>query len=169
MKGKVFFIACMLVSAAIFPAGFFAYKAYRSSQAPFSASIRKQVTSTILYPDPEKLDYVIKRDTVKYDAESKLLSYVITSESQQLRLIVSEQPSPEMFADIPETYQKFVEKLLPVVTFENKVGKVTITQPNELKGEQSAVLNAQGTLMFVRSKKLPEDQWRRIMAAIISL
>ena len=168
-KWKLVGLIALCAGLLCIPAGVIGYKAYTKAQGPFSKQIRKQVAFTIFYPDEELTGYKIKRETVKYDTATKVLSYVISGQATPNSFIVSMQASPEVFADVPEYYPKFIEKLSPVASFDSKVGKVTITQSPNLKGDQSAVLYSQGSLLFVRGKAMPTDEWRKFFIGMKAL
>lgn len=125
---------------------------------PLSEEIQKQLTFSLLYPDGSS-GHKIAADTATYDGRTKVL--IFHAKKGEIDMTISEQATPEQFNDIPEYYPKLVEKLHAYTTFDSLHGKVSLTQPEELKGEQSAVFNGKGTLMFVHpSRNLSVDEWR---------
>jgi hypothetical protein len=108
----------------------------------------------------------IEEDTYKYDASQKGLSYIAAG-SDFGRLTISQQPTPQSFIDIPNLYDKLVDNLNRYGVFQNPLGTVYLTRPDGQKSGQTAVLNSNGVLMFVRSEKnLDDGQWRSIFNQI---
>lgn len=126
---------------------------------PFPPSIRSQVTSTVFVPTGQGID--VDRESAKFDAGIKLLTYNV--QVTGTKIVVSEQPTPDSFVDIPQVYDKVIAGLDEYAKFESEHGTVHLTRPKELKGKQAAVLNAKGTLMFMKPERdLSADQWRQI-------
>ena len=125
---------------------------------PIPGPIRRQLTSTLLLPDGGGA--VADRLSAKYDTKEKLLTFNVAFAST--RLVVSEQPTPDQFVDIPAVYTKLVDGLNNYESFDVNVGTVHLTEPKELSGKQAAVINAKGTLLFAKpDKNLTSDQWRK--------
>ena len=96
---------------------------------------------------------------VSYSASSEVLAYNLNYDG--VKMVVSQQPTPESFTDVPQVYDELLKKLNSQESFEVSIGKVSITLPTELKGGQTAVMNSKGVLMFVKpDKNLTRDQWR---------
>jgi hypothetical protein len=77
--------------------------------------------------------------------------------------VVSEQSTPDQFTDIPAVYDKFLETFNQDSSFEVPAGKVYLGRPPNMEGRQAAVMNSQGTLMFVKpTTDLSGDQWRQL-------
>jgi hypothetical protein len=126
-------------------------------KSPIPPSLRNQVTSTLLVP--EGGGYSLNRDSAKYDKDKKVLTY--TASYAGTKLVVSEQPTPSEFVDVPEVYDKVTAGMNNYQTFDSGIGTVHLTQPKQLSGKQAAVLNTKGTLMFVKPENaLTDDQWR---------
>lgn len=103
---------------------------------------------------------------VKYDSSQKLLTYNLDYEN--VNLIVSEQPTPESFSDVPQAYPALLDKLHQRDTIDTINGQLTITYPKELNGGQTAVMNSKGTLIFVRpNANLSTDQWRKFFNSLV--
>jgi hypothetical protein len=135
-----------------------------AERTPISASIRKQVNFTLLYP---KSSAAIKLDqkSIKYDPSVKQLSFIVTLSGRTITF--SEQTAPDQFADVAEYYPKFIAQLQGYATFTNAIGKVDLTRPKDVKN-QVAVINAKGTLLFARSNgDLTEDDWKRLFNSLI--
>jgi hypothetical protein len=123
------------------------------------AVITRAVTSTILVPNVSGA--TVDRKSMKYDSQIKLLTYTASADS--VNIVVSQQPTPASFTDIPQVYDKVVASMSEYSTFESSTGTVHLTRPKDLGGKQAAVMNAKGTLMFVKpARDLSEDQWRRL-------
>jgi hypothetical protein len=132
-----------------------------AGNGPIPADIKKSFKALIFYPSPKDTGFKITPNTVKYDPTSKVVSYV--AERAGTKLTVSEQTTPESFVDIPQAYDKLLEKMHGYYSFDSASGKVTLTRPEELKGVQLAVNNNKGTLLFIRSEPdLPPDEWRQM-------
>jgi hypothetical protein len=130
---------------------------------PIPGPIRKQLTTTLLVPNGSA---VVDRLSATYNSKEKLLIYSVAFAGT--KLVVSEQPTPESFVDVPQVYLKVLEGLNNYQSFDVNVGTVHLTQPKELQGKQAAILNTKGTLMFVKpAKNLTDDQWRQYFNHIL--
>lgn len=124
---------------------------------PVPAEIQRAVTSTIMVPKAR--DVVVARESMKYDSKLKLLTY--SAMAYGVKTVVSQQPTPESFIDIPQVYDKVVANMNEYKKFDTDSGTVYLTRPTDLGGKQAAVMNTKGTLMFVKPERdLSEDQWR---------
>ncbi len=122
-------------------------------------NIRKQVSFVVLYPN-SKTHARIDRSSIKYDSPKKILTYTATVASAHV--IITNQATPGTFTDVPQLYDKLLVSLHSYNDFTTAAGKVSLTRPPNANNQQVAVVNTQGTLMFVRSDHdLSEDQWRR--------
>lgn len=126
---------------------------------PIPGPIKQELTSALLLPkDPR---FTVDRQSVKYDHSLKLLTFDATAFGKQL--VMSEQPTPGSFTDAPPAYQKILDTMNDYSDFDTAVGTVHLTRPETLHGKQAAVLNAKGTLLFVKpGSDLSSDQWRQI-------
>jgi len=62
-----------------------------------------------------------------------------------------------------QDYDKVVTSMNGYGKFDCDSGTVHLTRPKDLAGKQAAVMNAKGTLMFVKpASDLSEDQWRKL-------
>lgn len=129
---------------------------------PISGPIKSQLTSTLMLPDTGH--FPVDRASTKYDPKLKELSYNASAFGQTI--IVSEQPTPDQFTDVPQVYQKVLESMADYADFDVSVGSVHLTQPAQLNGLQTAVLNSKGTLLFAKpASNLTEDQWRQFFTS----
>ena len=125
--------------------------------------IKRAVTSTILIPRRDGV--TVSRDSMNYDAKLKRLTY--TAMVFGVSVFVSEQSTPESFVDIPQAYDKLVNAMNEYQKFDTDVGTVHLTHPKELAGKQAGVMNAKGTLMFLKpDSDLSDDQWRKLFSSL---
>lgn len=130
---------------------------------PIPKAVKDQVSSTLLMPKQDQVK--ISRDSAKFDSSLKLLTYTATAFGSSL--VVSEQPTPDSFVDIPQVYDKVVTSMGEYESFDVDVGTVHLTRPKDLGGRQAAVLNTKGTLMFVKpASDLSDDDWRRFFGSL---
>jgi hypothetical protein len=131
----------------------------RSSVIP--SKIKNEVDYVIYYPG-KNTDWAVDASTFKYDPTSKVISYVAHYGSATIT--IAEQSTPQNFTDIPEAYAKLTEKLNEYSSFDSLYGKVSLTKPEEFKGDQTAVINSKGTMMFIHvtSGKISDDQWKKL-------
>jgi hypothetical protein len=126
-------------------------------------SITKQTTFTVFVPTTSEI--MVDTASTKYDAKLKLLSYNATVNG--IHIVLSMQPTPESFADIPQFYDKVVAKMNEYSKFESINGTVHLTRPIDLGGKQTAVVDTKGTLIFVKPESdLTDDQWRQFFKNI---
>lgn len=133
-------------------------------QSVIPSATKAQLTSPLLMPTDQTVA-VIDRTSVKYDPKIKMLTYDVQFED--IKVVISEQPTPESFIDIPDVYTKMLESMNEYKKFELAIGVIHLTRPTDLKGKQSAVVNSKGTLLFASPKEdLTEDQWRRFFRTV---
>jgi hypothetical protein len=133
---------------------------------PIPGNIKQQLTSTLLVPQDSR--FIANRQSVKYDSSLKLLTFNVAAFGQQL--VVSEQPTPETFVDIPQVYQKVLDGMNDYYDFDVNIGSVHLTKPPQLKGKQAAVLNAKGTLLFAKpGSGLTQAQWQQFFNSLAVL
>jgi len=126
---------------------------------PVPVEIKRAVTSTIMVPQVREVE--VSRDSMIYDSKLKLLSFTVAAYG--VKTVVSEQPTPESFIDIPQVYDKVVTNMNEYSKFDSDSGTVHLTRPKDLKGKQAAVMNAKGALMFVKpDRDLSDEQWRKL-------
>lgn len=134
--------------------------------AGIPVSFKKQLESPTYIGKPQSTVQMDKK-SYKYDSTNKVFSYVAQVIGTQTQLTVTEQPTPSEFVDVPQAYDKFTESIKPFLTFDSSLGKVNVGKPGQL-GNQVAVVNGQGTLMFVRtSADLSEDQWHHVFNDLV--
>jgi hypothetical protein len=144
-------IVLVIISAA------FAVGYYLWPKPILPSSVTKQVNFTVFVPN-EKVT-VVNKNSAKYDEKLKLLSYDIVANN--IKIVISLQPTPESFTEIPEAYDRVVASMNEYAKFENNLGVVRLTRPTDLDGKQVAVLNAKGTLAFIKPESdLTDDEWK---------
>lgn len=123
--------------------------------------IKKQLSFNVILPiAPETLK--VDKSSIKYTTEEKLLVYEVNLDDGN-KLVVSEQPSPESFIDVPQSYDKLISSMQQYAAFDTQKGRVFLTKPENLKGGQTAVMNSSGVLLFIRPDKgLSDDAWKKI-------
>jgi predicted N-acyltransferase len=129
--------------------------------SPIPPAVNQEANFVIFYPN-ENSQTKINKASFKYDSHAKALSFIVTYNSKSLTF--SEQPTPQGFVDIPQAYDKLIEELNGYSSFDSYYGKVDLTHPKELKGQQSAAMNTKGTLTFVHPTNgdLSNDQWKQL-------
>ena len=161
MRRKLLFaVSVLLTSTVLVGAGWAVHMALKPKSA-VPADIRKQLDFTPYTVKPES---TLKADgkSYKYDASQKGFSFVASGGGTG-RLTVSEQATPQSFIDIPDLYTKLVDNLNRYGAFNNQMGTVYLTRPKDQPRGQTAVINSNGVLMFVRSAgDLRDDQWRKL-------
>ena len=129
---------------------------------PIPGAIKQQLTSTLMLPNTSR--YPVARSSTKYDTGLKLLTFDVTAFHS--KLIVSEQPTPDQFVDVPAVYQKVLDGMSDYADFDVSLGTVHLTTSPQLHGGQTAVLNAKGTLVFAKpATGLSEDQWHQFFTS----
>lgn len=123
-------------------------------------AIKKQVAFVIYYPNKTS-GVQVDSSSFKYDNDSKVLSFKATGYG--VKMTIGEQPTPQGFIDIPQAYDKLIEDLNGYSEFGSYYGTIDLLHPKEFKGQQSAALNAKGTLMFVHptNGSLNKNQWQQ--------
>ena len=123
------------------------------------AKFTKVTTFVIFYPTKSS-GAAINQASFKYGTDSKVLSFLVSQSG--INMTVAEQATPQGFIDIPQAYDKLIESLNGYAEFGSYYGTVNLTHPKEFNGQQSAALNAKGTLMFVHptNGQLSQDQWK---------
>ena len=134
---------------------------YKSTPNIIPPGIKKQVSFNVFYPSPDPT-VTVDSKSFKYDSQAKLMSYVITY--VKTPVTIAEQATPQNFIDIPQAYDKLIESLSEYGSFQSYYDKVSLTHPKEFNGQQSAVMNSKGTLVFAHPTRgdLTEDQWKKL-------
>jgi hypothetical protein len=125
-----------------------------------------EATSTVLAPDSS--NFKIAHQSIKYDSDLKLLNYNVSAYGKTI--IISEQPTPESFTDVPAVYTKVLDGMNDFYDFDVSVGSIHVTTPPQLNGKQAAVLNTKGTLLFAKpSASLSNSEWQQFFTSFTVL
>ena len=148
--------------------GYFGYKQVSDSRAVLSRSIKSSLTFGIFWPTKDS-PLIGDKTTIKYDTTENHFDYNAILSNGTL-VTISEQATPESFVDIPQAYEKLVESMHTYRSFDSQTGKVYLTRPPQSSGNQTAVMNAKGTLLFMRAyKDLDDNTWTKIFNNLESL
>jgi len=132
---------------------------------PIPGPIKAKLTSTLLVPRGG--DYQVNRESAKYDPALKVLAYNIAIKGVG-SAVVSEQPTPDQFNDIPGYYDQVISQFHEYTHFDSVVGTVHLVHPDTNSDHQTAVINSAGTLIFVKpSQNLSDDQWRQFFRSFV--
>ena len=150
-----------LLVGVVFLIGTYVLFFYQSTAGNIPPTIKKQVSFNVFYPRPDPA-ITVATNSFKYDTKEKLLSYVVNYANTPIT--IAEQATPQNFIDIPQAYDKLIETLGEYGSFQSYYDKVSLTRPKEFNGQQSAVMNSKGTLVFAHPTKgdLSEDQWKKL-------
>lgn len=160
-RKKLIYILFSFIAVIVLGGGTYWYIQSRQSIPP---RIKKQISFVILLPQGDQ-SVKIDRASFKYDSNLKVLTFVVTCFG--IKNTVSEEAAPDAFNDIPGYYDKLIETLNGYSTFGTVIGNVSLTRPVEFHGDQSAVLNAKGTLLFAHPvKDLSDSQWREFFNSL---
>ena len=158
-------VALIIIGVAVI-GGLGYYRA--ASQPALPSTVAQQLSFGVYFPKAKTTVATIDKGTIRYQASGGLFSYTARL-ADGTTVSVNQQATPISFVDIPQAYDKLVSSLQPYTSFESINGKVSLTYPKELKGGQSAVMNAKGTLLFARpSKSLSDDQWRQLFNGLFA-
>lgn len=158
VKKITIIVAVVIIALALIIAGIIFAVKLLTPKPVLPVSVTNQVSYIVLALEPSEA-IRIDSTSAKYDAKDKILSYNVTLDG--IKVVVSMQPTPEMFTDIPQTFDKVLADMSEYSKFETYIGTVHLTKPKNLEGRQVAVLNAKGTLMFAKpDSDLTDDQWR---------
>jgi hypothetical protein len=128
-------------------------------------AIAKQVSFGVFLP-PDKSGVAVDSSSFSYNKSEGVLNFTVVR-ADGMKLSFTEQATPESFVDVPQVYDKLISSLHGYSSFDSVNGRVNLTHPPQLKGGEAAVMNAKGTLMFVRSSKvLPDDEWRQLFSRL---
>jgi nitric oxide reductase large subunit len=137
----------------------------RRSQPIIPTTIKNKLTSTLLMPQDKRFEII--RQSVNYDSTvGGLLDFDVMVFGH--RVVLSEQAEPASFVAVPAAYQKVVTGMNDYSDFDASIGTVHLTAPSQDNGNQAAVLNADGTLLFAKpAGSLTVAQWRQFFDSFI--
>ena len=158
----------VVVVAIILTAVFFGVFRYINSNNGhvIPRAIQQKITYQVYAPQIDDTVWKVLPESIKYDDKQGLLSLTIASSN--IKLFVTEQNTPAQFTDIPQYYPALMGKLNQYSVVQTSLGEVALTHPKELNGNQTAVSNSHGTLMFVRPQNsLTDTQWQQFFNTLI--
>lgn len=131
---------------------------HRSTAIP--QSIAQHVAFQIYVPSPTNKSWSALEPSVRYNSQTSVLSITTQTQAKTNDIILDEQPTPDVFTNIPQYYQSLLSKLNEYGQIQTNFGSAYLTHPTELHGGQTAVLNSSGTLLFARPlRSLSKSQW----------
>lgn len=152
-----------ILGLAIIVSAIFGFKAFHKSEnvQVIPPSIKQKISYVVYYPE-SIAELTVNKSSFKYDNDNEVLSYTLKYSTADIT--IAEQATPENFVDIPQAYDKLTETLNSYSAFNSFHGTVHLTKPKELKGQQSAVMNSKGTLMFanVTNGSLTDKEWKKL-------
>lgn len=159
-------IAILGLVGCIVAAAVWGYLAYQGGKSVLTSEITRSAAYSVYEPANSDDIWQIDAATVELSKDTSVLTYTLRTESN--RIVLSQQASPQAFTDIPGYYPKLLDKLHQYDEVSTRLGTVTLTRPDELKGGQSAVLNtSKGTLMFAHpDKDLSSGQWKEFFDSL---
>lgn len=101
-----------------------------------------------------------------YDKETKLFSFILHRQPNE-SFTFSEQSTPSEFSDVPDFYQKLLDKLNSYSTVQTFNGAVNLTKPPG--GTTTGIVVTQkGVLMFIKSTgaEPSQDDWRSVVESL---
>lgn len=126
----------------------------------FSRKLINAYPADVLVPGKDVGEVV--RGTPTYDSKLQQLTY--TLDFGGATIIVSEQPTPETFTDVPALYDQLTTSMKQYKQFSTDIGTVYLTAPDNLHGLHAAVANVRGTLLLTKpDHNISDDQWRQLM------
>lgn len=159
-KGRKITVSLVAVLVVI-GAGAATYFYLGAAKKGFPKAVSSQASYAVFSPK-DATQVRVDNKTAQYDPSTKLLTFT-TYTVEGTKLIFSEQATPESLTDVPQAYDKLTASLQTYETFDSVNGRVNLTHPKELKGEQAAVMNSKGTLLFARAKQdISNEKWRQI-------
>ena len=133
-----------------------------SQQPKLPASVRAKVNFTVFNPS-RRAGVTVVPGGYHYDDQTSSLSTTTVTTTGSAKIIMSQQATPPTFAEAPQLYTEFVDKLGRFAVFKAPYGQVYLTRPANLVGGEAAVFNARGTLLIARSDTiLNQAQWEQL-------
>jgi hypothetical protein len=157
----------LLLIAIVAALTFFLIQTNSTDSNPLPEEISKSINFTVYVPpSDENAKYTLDKSKTSFQKESGVLSLIILTPKGN-KVSTSQQIIPETFKDIPSYYPKLLTKLNEYAEFHTRYGTVTLTKPTELKGGQTAVSTAGGTLLFATPEKnMTEQEWKHFFDSL---
>lgn len=166
-KKKLTIIAiATLAGLLVAGASTFSYQAVKRSQQIIQDNIKKQLSFSVLWTG-ENSPLQGNKKTFKFNEQEKLLSFIANDDGGN-SVTISEQPTPESFVDIPQSYDKLIDSMHKYKTFDSAIGRVFLTRPDNLNGKQAAVMNSKGVLLFAKADTdIDDDTWVKLFNNLV--
>jgi len=148
-------IVCLAVVGAVALCMF-----WRDPSSSLPAGLKKQINFATYFPDTS---WTVATEDASY--QNGVLRF--TSRQATRRLTFTEQATPQVFSEIPQYFPTLLTKMNQYASFTSAVGTVYLTKPTELKGGQTAVLEARGSLLFIRpNQEFTDRQWQQLFDSL---
>lgn len=122
-------------------------------------SITQNLSFPIYVPNTSS-EWNIDGSGTSYDQQSGVLSLTLT-QTNGAQIILTQQSTPQVFNDVPQQYPKLLATMNQYSEIQTSFGTVGLTHPKELNGNQTAISNKAGTLLFAKpNRDLPDDEWK---------
>lgn len=129
---------------------------YTTRNRTIPPAIARQISFRVYWP--KSTNAVPDKQSIKYDAQQGVFSYVVLINANSVT--VTEQATPSEFTDIPNYFSALINHLNNYDTFSSANGTVYLTKPSGTGGE-AAVINQSGTLLFAHTQgTINENNWR---------
>lgn len=126
----------------------------------FSEAKLSQVPFQALYPTPDQSLEASDQGFHYYDSEKLVVIEALLTDID-VRVVLSQQQLPQELKDSNEKYEELLSTMHQYASLSTKYGKVALARPTDQGGQQTAVMVAGATLIFIRANEdLTEDQWR---------
>lgn len=166
-KRKTHLIPILVAAVCLIVVGFGAWAYWQKHANPLPKYIIKEISFPVFYPTSQS-PVIVNKSSFKYDSSTKVLSFIVTDAGQSIT--VTEQATPESFVDVPQVYTTLINSLNNYSSFDSLQGQVNLTYPKQFNNmQQSAVMNAKGTLMFAHdiASDLSNAQWQQFFNDLI--
>lgn len=137
-------IAAVVVAALLF-------RMFMSNEAVLPKEVQRKANFSIYALDGGGEAYRVDKTSINYDDKNNILMFTVKAAAYSA--VITQQATPESFSVVPGGYQKLLESMRQYKEVRARLGTVTLTKPEELKGQQIAVANPPGTLIFAKPDK----------------
>ncbi|MFZ1812101.1 MAG: hypothetical protein WAU02_01080 [Candidatus Saccharimonadales bacterium] len=127
-------------------------------------AIHQQLTFTTVAPKNTTVQ--VETPSIKYDTTQKILTFTATY--QKRTLVITEQPLPQEFIDVPPAFDKFATDAGQYDQFDSAIGSVRLTKLPKQPDQQAAIIKTNvGVMMFIKpSTSLTPDEWRQLVTQL---
>jgi hypothetical protein len=141
---------------------------FLNSRSPtiIPASIKQHIAFQVLAPNISSGVWTVPENLVSYNKSQGVLS--LTAVSSSNKMVLSEQPTPQIFTNIPQYYPTLVSGMRSYAQLQVGLGTLYLTHPKGLGGTQTAVMNTSGTLLFIRPlHNMSASEWQSFFNNLI--